>query len=552
MLQYPPPSQRLWTSSHQLPGVADATPKRAGVRLAAVFAAGLAGLAALCASGGCGAGSRHAEPPAAHFVRIAAPAEVPRPPFAFGAEDAAFLDDVQRGAFRYLWEVCDPSTGMVYDRTSKPVVSVAGVGFQLAALPIGVERGWITREQGRERASRILTALLANPDNRHAGLFQHFIDPTTAGLHTTDLEHVVSTIDTALLFAGVMVASEYFQADVRTLADRMLSDANWREFLREDSPKRHERGFITLGYRLNDKADPSKGGTMLPFYWIDSGCEHRLTTFLAVGTPTAEFRVPPSTYWRLRRQLGDYPGAGTQVFFPYSGAMFVAAFSHCFIDYAGMPPDRPDRAGVQHRASVDWWENSRRQVKLHQIKAENAAGTIPTLGPDAWGLTACDAPSGYSVPGVYPNPIPMPGAVPEFDFSTFIAKDNLGDGTIAPYGPGMALMFDPARALRALRSMRGLTDADGAPLVWRDPAAPIGQGGGFGFQDSFNLKGPGGTPWVAHDCVAIDQGPMILAIENSRTGLIWELFHKHPAAMTAMRELGLNRVAGRTPKPAEK
>lgn len=523
---------------------------RTGLVLALAATFSVAGVS--CATSGAASDPASQPTPAVEKspVRIVAAPDAVRPPYRFAEQDEALLNDVQRGAFRFLWEECDPSTGMVYDRTSRHVVSVAGVGFQLAALPIGVSRGWITREQAEERATRILEAMLANPENRHAGLFQHYLDPKTAGNHSEQLEHVVSTIDSAILVAGVMVASEYFEKGrAHELAEKLIGDADWRAFYSTDSPRAHERGFISLGWKPKDPRNTRGPGSLLPFYWIDSGCEHRLVTFLGVGASEPQQRVAPETYYRLRRQLGEYPGVGTMVFFPFSGALFTNVFSHCFIDYAGigaaMGPDDPAKFGVSQRAPVDWWENSRRAVLLHQQKAIEAEGKVPTLGRNAWGLTACDSPTGYLVPGVFPNAAPMPGARPEFDYAAYEAHDSLGDGTIAPYGPGCAILFDPTRSLEALRWMRGLKNASGAALVWRDPATPIASGGGYGFQDSFNLAGE--KPWVASDCVSIDQGPLCLAIENARTGMVWELFHKHPNAARAMELLGLRRAAGRSP-----
>src|SRR6185295_1489056 len=92
------------------------------------------------------------QPVEASTVVIEAPPEVKRPPYRFSTEDERLLDEVQHGAFNYLWTAVIPETGMVRDRTSKPVVSVAGVGFQLSALPIGVERGWVTHAAAEERA----------------------------------------------------------------------------------------------------------------------------------------------------------------------------------------------------------------------------------------------------------------------------------------------------------------------------------------------------------------------------------------------------------------
>ncbi len=124
-------------------------------------------------------------PPPASMVTIASPKGQPRPPYTFSDADAKLLDEVQHGAFNFLWLQGSPergvATGMAPDRTSKTTVSVAGVGFQLSGLCVGVERGWVTREQAHDRAMLILRSLAANPENKHAGLFYHFVDAQTAG-----------------------------------------------------------------------------------------------------------------------------------------------------------------------------------------------------------------------------------------------------------------------------------------------------------------------------------------------------------------------------------
>lgn len=429
---------------------------------------------------------------------------------------------------------------MVPDRTSHPTVSVAGVGFELSALPIGVERGWVSREQAERRAVLILTSLIANPDNRKAGLFYHFIDGDNAGQPKEAYEHAVSTIDSALLFAGVITASSYFGGRVAALGDKLLGDADWSFFVvavndprvRGGPPAAYEAGFVSLSWRPDDAAKPSGEGKLSAYYWLDSGDEHRLVAFLAACAPKPEHRVSPQVYYRLRRQLGAYKDTGPFVWFPYSGALFTNFFAHCWINYAAMGPDNPAAMGVPHRVRVDWWENSRRAVRMHRLKAiENPAG-VPTLGPNAWGLTASDVPGGYGVPGLYPVRLPMRDERPGFDYAVFDAKDDFGDGTIAPYGAGCSILFDPKNAISALRHYRGLRRPDGSALVWRDPSA-----GGFGFQDAFNL----GRDWVSSDCLAIDQGPLVLAIENARTGLVWRLFHAHPSVRAGLDRLGLVR-----------
>ena len=469
--------------------------------------------------------------PAASWM-ITSPPGVKRPPFAFSRADDAFLEDVQRASFWYLWCACDPVTGMVYDRSSVKFASVAGVGFQLAALPAAVERGWVTRPEAEARALSILRALEHEPTNRKAGLFYHFLDGATAKPIDND---VVSTVDSALLFSGMLAAGMYFDGEVRERGDRMVEAADWSFFV-ERSPRPHEphmKGYISLGWKAKDFKNPVGEGAILPYYWADSGDEHRLVTFLAAMSPRAAHRVDPALYYQLRRQLGEYKDTGAMVWFPWSGALFVNVFANLFIDYAGRGPDNPEALGVARRARVDWWENSRRAVRLHQLKAvENPLGR-PTLGENAWGLTASDDAKGYAVPGVFPNPIEVADAVPEVDYAQFTPKDDYGDGTIAPYGAGTAIMFDPARAIAALRYYRSITGKDGAPLVWREPSSWACATANFGFQDSFNL----GTGWVAPDCVAIDQGPLVLAIENARSGLIWKLFESHPWVKAGMERV---------------
>jgi len=456
-----------------------------------------------------------------------------RPPFRFSNEDSEFLELVQRGAFRFLWEDVNPKTKLIPDRTSNAgVVSVAGVGFQLSALPVGVERGWITKSEGETRARDVIRALLIDPAIRKAGFFQHFIDANTAGLHSDPgLEQVVSTIDSAILFAGLLTVSSYFGGDIAASSDAIVDSSNYAYFI-DTTPSLPDwkRGFVSLGWKPASLSDPSGEGSLLPYFWIDTGCEHRLVTFLGVAAGIPQHRLEASTYYRLRRTLGRV-NEQTVAWFPYSGALFVNQFSHCWINYSAIGKDNPEAFGFSpaRRAPIDWWENALHSTFLHQQKAESLASKFKTLGRDSWGFSASDCPKGYCVTGVFPTPIAMPGASPLLDYATERPKDDPGDGTIAPYAAGTAIMFDPVRSVAALRHYAALQDASGAPLLWRDPSR-----GGKGLVDAFNLD----KPWVSTDDVAIDQGPLLLAIENARTGLIWKLFHAHPRVREATQRLG--------------
>jgi len=459
-----------------------------------------------------------------------------KPPFAFTPEDDLFLDEVARSAFDFLWKVNDPRTGMVPDRLTKPTVSVAGVGFQLSGICIGVERGWITRAQGEERATLILRSLSGTPENRKAGMFYHFVDAATAGQPVDAYEHVVSTVDSALLFSGILTASQYFGGEVATMGDALFGAADWTFFVAGEEADPFDQGFITLGWKPTDKAAPTGEGALLPFYWIDNGDEHRLVTFLAACAPVDAHRVDPITYYRMRRQIGNYGDSGPMVWFPWSGALFTSFFAHCWIDYSAMGTDNPAAFEVANRPRVDWWENSRRHVGMHRQKAIENPQKLPGFGENAWGLTASDVATGYAVPGLFPDPLPAPGSIPRLDVAVSgptDGKDQWGDGTLAPYGAGSAVMFEPAAAVAALRHYRSLTRSDGSSLAWSDPSS-----GGYGFRDAFNV----GTGWAAEEYLAIDQGPLLLAIENARTGLIWRLFHEHPVVKAGMARLKLTRT----------
>ena len=471
----------------------------------------------------------------AQSIEIRSKPGTPRPPFAFSAEDTQLLDEIERATFVYFWSAVSPETGMVYDRTSSDVISTSGVGFQLAALPIGVEHGWITHEEGRARAQKIITALQSEPSNRKAGLFYHFINPHDASARRVGRELVVSTVDSALLFSGMLAAGQYFGGQIQTDADRLFAQADWSFFLAYPDDDEANDMFLGLGWKPSSDDDPTGEGELLPYFWIDSGDEHRLTTFLATCAPNPEFRVPAGVYWGLRRQLGWHEGQGHMVWFPYSGALFTSFFAHCFIDYASLGLDDPQAHEQTQRARVDWWENSRRMVNLHRDRAiENPLG-LPTLGPNAWGFSASDGPGGYVVSSQFPAPVDMIGSESPRDYATYLPQESWGQGVIAPYAAGASIMFEPELAVGALRFARNLNSPNGEAGVWRG-----GNPDGWGFADAFRLDEHGQTDWVAEDFVAISQGPLILGIENARTGLIWRLFMSHQDVQRGLDDLDLS------------
>lgn len=442
---------------------------------------------------------------------LASPESLQSWQYDFSADDLALLDEIQKGCFQYFWNEVGSGACLAKDKTSDTVCSVAAVGFQLASLAIGVERGWITRQQGRERALTVLRALTSRDDNKKYGIYFHFVDERHGGqpdfsrtLYPYEL--VASTVDHAILQSGVMVAAEYFGGDVAEASRPVIKDANWRKMYDEKS------GYMSMGWKAASDKGVKGPGELLAASWQWCSDEERLVDFLAVGAPV-EHAVEPAVYYGLKRsvkQHGDEP----HYVVSWNGSMFTYFFSHVWIGYRHLAADDPAKFG-EEGPRVDWFENSRRATLTHRTRCREASGQFPTLGANRWGLAPCEFRNEYVVAEVKPNVRDV---------------DDWRGGAVPPYGAGAAIMFTPAESLAALRGYRALVGPDGKPLVWNDPAE-----GGYGFMDSFRLDPPHGHNVNSGH----DQGPLLLAIENARTGLIWDLFMQHEVARRAVHRLKL-------------
>lgn len=428
--------------------------------------------------------------------------------YSFTRDDQLLLEEVEHACFLYFWREVGTPAQLVRDRKNAPVSSIAAVGFQLSSLPIGVERGWITREQGSARAATVLNALVRAPDNKKFGVYLHYPDMNSGGLSHEGFEILASTVDHALLLAGAITAAEYFGGDAAKLADGMIRDTNWRAFVK--SPE----GFLSMGWLPDDPATIVGSGKLIDSIWHDASDEERLIYFLAAGAPNPDYALDPSMYYRLERQIEQYYPDIPPFAVSWPGALFTYMFSHCWIDYHPFGKDDPARFGVE-APRVDWFENSRRAVLTQRRRCVENPKHFKTFAPDRWGLSACAGRDGYIVPELRPNRS---------------GNDNWCDGTVAPYAAGTAILFTPAESVAALRAFRTLRKPDGKCMVWWDP-----KDGGYGLVDAFNLD----QDWASDDYVGIDHGPMLLAIENARTGLIWKLFMQHETVKRSLQRLGL-------------
>ena len=422
--------------------------------------------------------------------------------------EEALLEEIQRGCFNYLWQDVGSPARLVKDRADANVSSVAAVGFQLAALPIGVKRGWIQRREGEQRALVILRALIDRDDNKKFGVYLHFVDHNTGGLKPDAPQVQASTVDHALLLAGAIPAATFFGGEVRRLVDRLSAETNWAAYLDRDS------GYLSFGWRPEQPQAMHGAGDFRPWVWQWASDEERLIYFLASGSRSADHRLDPALYYKLMRR---FPDNGPPFVMSWNGSLFTYFFSHCFIDYGRFAADRPAAFGID-LSQVDWVENSRRAVLDHRSRCLAKADEFETFRRGLWGLSPCtgfrdDGSPTYFVPSVPPN--------------IWNNKEDYCGGTVAPYAAGSAIIFAPEQCLETLAAMRHLKQGD-KWIAWQ----PV-ENGGYGLADSINLD----HGRVSFDMVGIDVGPMLLAIENYRSSLIWNLFHKHPIARRAVKQL---------------
>ena len=337
-----------------------------------------------------------------------------------------------RGAFDFFWEQANtdpdsPGYGLIRDRFpgSPGIASIASVGFGLTAYPIGIEKGYITYDEGYERVNGTLDTLL-NMD-RTEGFYYHFVDMAT-GERAWQSE--VSSIDTAILMMGVVTAGQYFGGEIQEKAQQIYDEVNWPWFLDES------RNMFYMAYR------PGEGyGGHWDFY-----AEQLMLYVLAAGSDTHPIDETP--YYTFNRHYGKY-GDGDGFIHSWFGSIFTYQFSHAWIDFRGYS----DTEGV------NWFVNS---VTASQAQVDFALANdemYTTLGPDAWGLTASDGPEGYN--GLY-------GAPP----SGFDNNSHKIDDTIPPAGAIGSIIFVPDAAKRAMLNYYSIDALQGE----------------YGFLDAYNLS----------------------------------------------------------------
>jgi hypothetical protein len=413
----------------------------------------------------------------------------------------AFLDALQREAFAYFVHEANPLNGLIADKTSKDSpASIAAVGFALTSYPVGVERGFVTRA---DAIRRTLATLRFFHDSRqsgdadatgHMGFYYHFLDMAT-GSRAWRCE--LSTIDTALLLAGMLCAAEYFsgggaeESEIRELVEALYRRVDWNW-------ARNGGATVTMGWK------PENG--FLPYRWQGYN-EGLLIYLLGLGSPTHPLPVGSYGQWVATYQWRTLH----EIEYLYAGPLFIHQFPHLWIDFRGIADE------FMRGKGSDYFENSRRATHVHRRYAiANPEGFVG-YGENAWGITASDGPG--------PAAHQFKGAKRRFfGYKARGAPEGPDDGSLAPWAVAASLPFAPEIVAPALRHF------DSLKLRKNNP---------YGFKATFNAtfgeRSAQPELWVSPYHFGIDQGPIVPMIENFRSGLIWKLLRGCSPLVTGLR-----------------
>ena len=441
--------------------------------------------------GGAAAFGESAQSPPLSAVQLAAGDEAIENPASAPAkavlnpEDEKFLDDLEHRGIQFFIDEADPVTGLVPDRAKASggaengIASTASVGFGLTALCIGDERGWISHPDAYNRCLRVISFLRDHGPQEH-GYFYHFLDMHT-GRRAWNCE--VSSIDTALLMAGVLTVRQHFPGiDLATIADDLIQRVDWPWLLNANIPGRTTPGgILCMGWI------PEHG-----FINADWGqfSEGPLVYLLAMGS--RNHPIPPASWNAWKRQpVSTYAGL-TYLQCP---PLFTHQYTQCWFDLRGLRDDYADYFRDSQLATL-----AQRQWCMDELHKQ-----FPSYGPNMWGLTSSDSADGYKAWG---GP-PLQGEI---------------DGTVVPTAAAGSLAFEPRLCLDALESMKQHY-GDKAYLK-------------YGFVDAFNPSG-----WYNADVLGIDVGPAVLMAESCRSGFVWKTFMSSPEAQAALTAARFRPVA---------
>ena len=405
-------------------------------------------------------------------------------------DDVALLDLVQRQTLRYFWDFAHPHSGLARERSNVTprygleTVTTGGTGFGIMAILVGVSRGWIARAEAVERIWT-MARFLEKADSYH-GAWPHFLNGETGRtIRFSRKDDGADLVETAFLVAGMLCARQFFdggdpaEARLRALLNWLWEEVEWDWFTRDGRNVLYWHWSPNNGWSMNHE--------------IRGWNECLIAYVLAAGSP--RHPVSPEIYHRGWAEGRDflngrvYDGIALPLGPEGGGPLFLSQYS-----FLGLDP-----RGLRDRYA-DYWAQNVAHTEVNRAHCIRNPGGFKGYGPDCWGLTSSDSVAGYD------------------------AHSPTNDlGVITPSAALGAFPYAPEAAMAALRHFHH----DLGDRIWSD----------LGFFDAFSET----ADWVAPSHLAIDQGPIVVMIENARSGLLWDLLMSCPEIGTGLARLGFTR-----------
>lgn len=410
--------------------------------------------------------------------------------------DEQLLDMVQRYTFRYFWDFAHPSSGMSRERnTSGNTVTSGGSGFGLMAIPVGIERGYISRAEGVARILKMLEFL--RDAERFHGAWSHWLNGNTGeAIPFSTYDNGGDIVETAYVAQGLLTLRQYFnksgpeEQQIVQLATELWEGIEWDWYRRDGSASIYWHWSPEYAWQMNMQ--------------VRGWNEAAIVYLLAIASPT--HGVPASLWQTGWAGNSNYVNGksfyGNRLFVgpDWGGPLFFAHYSFLGFD----PRDKSD-------GYANYFDHNRNHSLIQQTYCETNPNKFVGYSEECWGLTASDDPDGYLAHEPY----------------------NRDNGTITPTAALSSFPYTPQASMLALKYFyRQLGERT---WDW------------MGFLDAFNLQ----RDWYADSYLAIDQGPILLMIENYRSQLLWDLFMSNPEIPSMMDAVGFYKSPnGLEPDPA--
>lgn len=398
--------------------------------------------------------------------------------------DEELLDMLQESGFRYFWDYAHPVSGLARERTnSGDIVTMGGSGFGIMAMLAAVNRNFITRGQAAERLSTIVN-FLSGADRFH-GAFPHWMNGETGKVIPFGAkDNGGDLVETAFLLQGLLAAREYFndsgtlETSIRDTITSLWEAVDWNWYRRYPDSR-----FLYWHWSPNFTWDIN-----MKLY----GPNETLITYI-LGTASPTHPIPSQSYYEGYASSNSYANGKTfygyklDVGYDYGGPLFFSHYS-----FLGLTPHFKDNF-------TNYFVNNRNHTLINRAYCIDNPKGFNDYGENLWGLTASDDPAGYAAH----EPV------------------NMDNGTITPTAGLSSMPYAPEESIALFKN---LYENYGAK-IW----------GPYGFKDAFNPQ----QDWISNDYIAIDQGPIVVMVENYRSGLIWETFMKNPEIKNAFSKIGL-------------